>query len=66
MDSRNSLLFLVPCILSCKNSIASTTLSCDSTFRKIQIRFKSSLAISNSSFLVPDLLMSIAGKLAYP
>jgi len=27
MDSRNSLLFLVPCILSSKNSIASTTLS---------------------------------------
>ncbi len=62
MDSKNSLLFLVPRILSSKNSIASTTLSCDKTLRNIQMRLRSSLAISNSSFLVPDLLMSMAGK----
>src|SRR5215510_11905157 len=60
IDARNSELLLLLLILSSRSSIASTVESGFRTFLKIQIRFSSSLATSNSSFRVPERLMSIA------
>ena len=63
MDSKKSLLFFVCFNLSFKNSIASIFPIGDKIRRKIKIFCKSFFGIKRSSFLVPDLNISIAGKI---
>src|SRR5579875_3705479 len=65
IDSRNSSLVLLPCILSSRNSIASTALSCDNSLRRIQTRLSVLRGSNNSSLRVVERWISMVGKMRF-